>query len=223
MPTSAVCTRKSNTRRTIWRTSHTRVSTEKRCFVEMTSTISEVQAVYLQLPSGEALSTPREARLAVLIPCFNEAATIATVVREFRQVAPSAAVYVFDNNSTDGSAAIAEASGATVVRVLRQGKGNVVRAMMSRIDAEVYVMVDADDTYPAARLHDLVSPVLTGDADMVVGARLDTALEDAFRPLHAVGNRAFCRLVSLIFGTTVTDMLSGYRAFNARVARCLPI
>jgi glycosyltransferase involved in cell wall biosynthesis len=163
-------------------------------------------------------------RIAVLVPCLNESLTIGKVVDDFRAAAPTATVYVFDNNSTDDSPAIAVAHGATLVRVRRQGKGNVVRAMMSSVDADAYIMVDGDDTYTAESLDQLIQPVLSGEADMVVGARLDTAVdEQAFRPLHELGNRAFCRLVGMIFRTPVTDMLSGYRAFNARVAKFLPI
>ena len=118
-------------------------------------------------------------RVAVLVPCFNEAATIARVVRDFRAQLPGADVYVFDNNSTDGSAELARAEGAHVQLVPRRGKGEVVRAMFRDVDADVYVMVDGDSTYPADRVGDLVAPVVEGRAEMVVGTRLSEFGDDA--------------------------------------------
>lgn len=136
---------------------------------------------------------------------------------------PSAEVVVFDNNSTDRSAAIAAEKSARVVRVSRQGKGNVVRAMLKRVEADVYVMLDADATYPAARIPDLIEPVVDGTSDMVVGARLGSPEAGAFRRFHHTGNVVLCRLISLIWGARLTDVLSGYRAFTSEVARIVPI
>src|SRR5512135_1747856 len=119
--------------------------------------------------------------IAVLIPCYNEALTIAEVVREFRAELPTAAVFVFDNNSADDTAANAAAAGACVYRERRQGKGYVVQTMFREIDADVYIMVDGDRTYSAASVHDLIAPILTGDADMVVGSRLHAESRSAFR------------------------------------------
>ena len=139
-----------------------------------------------------------------------------------RAACRDAEIVVFDNNSTDRSAAIATEKGVRVVRVSRQGKGNVVRAMLKRVEADVYVMLDADATYPAERIPDLLRPVSDGSSDMVVGARSRPAA-GAFRRFHHTGNRILCRLISLIWGARLTDVLSGYRAFTAEVARMLPV
>jgi hypothetical protein len=176
--------------------------------------------VDVPLTNELAESSPR---LAVVIPCFNEERTIASVIEDFRCVVPTASVYVFDNNSTDSSAEIARMHGARVIPVSRQGNGHVVRAMLSRVSADVYIMVDGDDTYPARELPKLLAPVFAGRADMVVGARLAASPDRAYRPLHESGNRLFCWLVSLIFSTSLRDVLSGYRVFNAEIASGLPI
>jgi glycosyltransferase involved in cell wall biosynthesis len=167
--------------------------------------------------------TITEPRIAVLVPCYNEELTIGKVIASFRAELPGADIYVFDNNSSDASAKIAREHGAHVIPVRRQGKGNVVRAMLTRVDADAYVMVDADDTYPAHKVHCLLQPVLDGKVDMAVGARLQIHEDGAFRPLHEVGNHLFCWLVNLIFGASLKDVLSGYRAFNGAVAKALPI
>lgn len=140
-----------------------------------------------------------------------------------RASCPDAEIVVFDNNSTDRSAAIAAGKNVRVVRVSRQGKGNVVRAMLKKVEADVYVMLDADATYPAARIPDLIKPVLDGTSDMVVGARLGSPEAGAFRRFHQTGNVVLCRLISLIWGARLTDVLSGYRVFTAEVARTLPV
>ena len=140
-----------------------------------------------------------------------------------RAACRAAEIVVFDNNSTDRSAAIAAEKSVRVVRVSRQGKGNVVRAMLKRVEADVYVMLDADATYPAARIPDLIKPVRDGSSDMVVGARLGSPEAGAFRRFHHTGNLILCRLISLIWGARLTDVLSGYRAFSAEVARILPV
>ncbi len=159
----------------------------------------------------------------MLLPCYNEEATIGAVIDEVRAACPDASVVVFDNNSTDRSSAIAAEKNVRVVRVSRQGKGNVVRAMLKKVEADVYVMLDADATYPAARMPDLIKPVLDGTSDMVVGARLGSPEAGAFRRFHHTGNIVLCRLISLIWGARLTDVLSGYRAFTAEVARILPV
>jgi len=162
-------------------------------------------------------------RIAVLIPCYNEAATIGKVVDDFSAKLPTATVYVFDNCCTDGTARIAKEHGAEVLREPRQGKGFVVNSMLSRVDADYYVMVDGDDTYPADSVNDLLAPVLAGEADMVVGARLADYKDKSFRPLHVMGNKFVKGMINLIFGVRLTDILSGYRAFNRNVVNNVPI
>ena len=161
--------------------------------------------------------------IAVLLPCYNEETTIASVIDDARTVCPDAEIVVFDNNSTDRSAQVATDKNVRVVRVSSQGKGNVVRAMLKRVEADVYVMLDADATYPAARMPDLIKPVVDGTSDMVVGARLGSPEAGAFRRFHHTGNVILCRLISLIWGANLTDVLSGYRAFTSEVARILPV
>jgi glycosyltransferase involved in cell wall biosynthesis len=159
----------------------------------------------------------------VLIPCYNEEATIAKVVGDFRAALPEAAVYVFDNNCTDRTAAIAAEHGAVVFREPRQGKGYVVDNMLDRVEADYYVMVDGDDTYPAEKARDLLAPVMSGEADMAVGARLAEYDDRSFRPLHVAGNNLVRGLINRIFGASLTDIMSGYRAFNRRVVRRIPV
>jgi glycosyltransferase involved in cell wall biosynthesis len=167
--------------------------------------------------SGETVRT------AVLIPCFNEELTIGKVIDDFRRELPGATVVVVDNCSTDRSAAIAAERGAIVLREPRQGKGYVVDSMLARVDADLYVMVDGDDTYPAERVHGLLQPVLAGEADMCVGARLETFSGGSFRPLHLFGNKLVRFLVNWMAGTRLTDIMSGYRAFGRQVADRVPL
>jgi glycosyltransferase involved in cell wall biosynthesis len=162
-------------------------------------------------------------RIAVLLPCYNEEATIGAVIDDVRSACADAEIVVFDNNSTDRSAAIAAEKNVRLVRVSRQGKGNVVRAMLKKVDADFYVMLDADATYPADRIPDLLKPVIDGSSDMVVGARLGSPEAGSFRRFHHTGNVILCRVVSLIWGAKLTDVLSGYRAFTDEVARILPV
>ena len=162
-------------------------------------------------------------RIAVLIPCHNEAAAIGKVVDEFRGELPEAVVYVFDNCSTDETARFAREHGATILSEPRKGKGFVIEGMLNRIDADYYVMVDGDDTYPADRVHELLEPVTAGLADMTVGARVAADAGKAFRPLHVLGNRLVRRLINVIFSCKLTDILSGYRAFNRKVVARVPI
>ena len=161
--------------------------------------------------------------VAVLIPCYNEELTIEKVIERFRQELPSAEIYVFDNCSTDASAAKAVKCGAKVIFEPRQGKGFVVERMFESMDADVYVMVDGDDTYPAEDVHKLIEPVITARADMAVGARLSQYSGQSFRPLHVFGNNLVRCLVNWIFKAKLTDIMSGYRAFNRRVAATIPV
>lgn len=162
-------------------------------------------------------------RIAILIPCYNEAATIGKVVDDFRAQLPEATIYVFDNCCTDETADVAMSHGATVVKEPRRGKGFVVESMFDRIDAEYFVMADGDDTYPPEKVHDLLAPVLDGDADMAVGARLGEYSDKSFRRLHIAGNSLVRWLINRIFHTNLTDILSGYRAYNRRVVSRVPI
>ena len=162
--------------------------------------------------------------IAVLIPCYNEAATIAKVVRDFRAALPDAVIYVYDNNSTDGTGEIAAAAGAVVRREYRQGKGNVIRSMFRDIDAECYIMADGDDTYPAEEAAALIEPVLAGRADMVVGDRLSsTYFTENKRPFHNVGNRMVRGLINRIFRSGVQDIMTGYRAFSWLFVKSIPV
>ena len=159
--------------------------------------------------------------IAVLVPCYNEAATIAKVVADFRAALPGAGIHVYDNNSTDGTAALAEAAGAIVRRETRQGKGNVVRRMFADIDADIYVLVDGDDTYSAESAPGLVAELCAGPFDMVNGARAADSAH-AYRPGHAFGNRLMTSLVRFIFGAGTRDMLSGYKVFSRRFVKSFP-
>ena len=162
-------------------------------------------------------------RLALLIPCFNERLTIASVVEDFRRHVPEAQIHVFDNNSTDGSAELAAAAGAIVHTVPVRGKGEVVRAMFREVEADVYAMVDADCTYPADRLRDLVAPVAEGRADMVVGTRLEQHGSGSFRPLHVFGNNLMLRTINALFAARLSDVMSGYRVFSSRFVKTMPV
>jgi glycosyltransferase involved in cell wall biosynthesis len=156
-------------------------------------------------------------RVAVAIPCFNEAAAIAGVVASWRSALPAAAVVVFDNNSTDGTAALAEAAGARVVPVAEQGKGHVVRAIFATLaDVDAVVMIDGDGTYPADAVGPLLAPVLAGAADMAVGARVPVAEAGAMSPLRGVGNVLIRSAFRLLIGRGPGDLLSGYRVFGRR-------
>lgn len=164
---------------------------------------------------------PDNIEVAVLLPCYNEAATIGNVVRSFREALPDARVYVYDNNSTDGTALTAMLAGATVVRERRQGKGHVVRRMFCDIDADIYVMADGDGTYAPEDAEELIRTLITERADMVVGTRRGVHA-DAGRQGHAFGNRMFNWLYRFLFGNDFTDILSGYRAFSRRFVKSFP-
>jgi glycosyltransferase involved in cell wall biosynthesis len=165
----------------------------------------------------------RQARVALLVPCFNEERTVGKVIDDFRRELPTADIVVIDNCCTDATAAIAAEHGALVIREPRKGKGFTVETMFDRIDADVYVMVDGDDTYDAAAVHRLVSPILTGDADMTVGTRLSTHASKSFRRFHVFGNNLVRYLVNWVGNAELTDIMSGYRAMTRRVALRLPV
>ena len=163
-------------------------------------------------------------KIAVLIPCYNEAATIEKVVRDFRAVLPEAVVYVYDNNSSDGTAEIAAAAGAVVRHEPRHGKGNVIRAMFRDIDAKCYLMADGDDTYPADHAREMVNMVLQEGADMVVGDRLSsTYFTENKRPFHNTGNTAVRKLVNVFFKGDIKDIMTGYRAFSPEFVKSFPV
>jgi len=163
-------------------------------------------------------------RTAVLIPCHNERASVAKVVADYRRLLPDAVIYVYDNNSSDGTAEAAAAAGAVVVPEYRQGKGFVVRSMFRDIDADVYLMVDGDDTYEAKDVAALVDPIVDGRADMVVGNRLAGGyLEKNTRPLHGFGNRLVRWMINRIFRARLADIMSGARAFSRSFVRGYPV
>jgi glycosyltransferase involved in cell wall biosynthesis len=159
--------------------------------------------------------------IAVLVPCFNESAAIAKVVGDFRAALPDATVYVYDNNSTDDTSAVAAAAGAEVRRETRRGKGNVVRRMFQDVEADVYVMVDGDDTYDARVAPALVARLVDDNLDMVVGKRIETQ-KAAYRAGHRLGNSVLTGLVRWLFGAQIDDMLSGYRVFSRRFVKSFP-
>lgn len=161
-------------------------------------------------------------RLAVLIPCYNEEKTVGKVIRDFRSHVPAAEIYVFDNNSTDRTVEEARRAGAIVRRETRQGKGFVVHTMFKEVDADVYVMVDGDDTYPADKVHELIRPVVTGAADVVIGSRLQAGPSRGFKLLNFVGNHLYLVLLNSLFRVQLTDLLSGYRAISRRVVKSVP-
>ena len=167
--------------------------------------------------------SPSSPRVAVMIPCFNEAVTVAKVVSDFRLALPEATIYVFDNNSTDDTAREAADAGATVVPSPEQGKGNVVRHMFRHIQADHFLLVDGDDTYPADQAPRLLAAMAEGDYDMVIGARMEQASKGAFPRFHHFGNKLLLQLVRLLFRIDVRDLLSGYRVFSRRFIDRMPL
>lgn len=178
-------------------------------------------AVNSQQPDSRVPELLELLNVAILVPCYNEGATIRAVVTEMRQALPCATVYVYDNNSTDATVREATAAGAIVRPEPRQGKGFVVRRMFADIEADVYLMVDGDDTYDATAARDLVLRLVTENLDMVNGARLATEAM-AYRPGHEFGNRLLSGLVRKAFGDEFRDMLSGYRVFSRRFVKSFP-
>jgi glycosyltransferase involved in cell wall biosynthesis len=161
-------------------------------------------------------------RIAVLLPCFNEEAAVATVVADFRTALPGATIYVYDNNSTDRTAEVARQAGAEVRSERRQGKGHVVRRMFADIDADIYVLADGDATYDAASAPRLIVRLVEDHLDMVVGLRIDQA-EAAYRRGHRTGNWMLTHFLSSVFGQAFTDILSGYRVFSRRFIKSFPV
>lgn len=165
------------------------------------------------------------AKIAVLIPCYNESITISKVVSDFRKVLPQAIVYVYDNNSNDDTTKLAEEAGAIVVQEPRQGKGNVLRQMVRDIDADYYILVDGDDTYPAESSLKMLEILQEDKADMVIGDRITCGAygKENKRPFHDFGNKLVRYLIYRIYGKKLTDVMTGYRAFNRVFAKTLPI
>ena len=163
-------------------------------------------------------------KIAVLVPCYNEAQTIKTVIEDWKNALPEATVYVYDNNSTDNTASIAEKAGAVVRYEYKQGKGSVIRRMFREIDAEVYVMVDGDNTYSSASAKEMVALIQDGKADMVVGDRLSsTYFSENKRPFHNIGNRLVRGSINLLFDSNVLDVMTGCRAFSQEFVKSFPV
>ena len=163
-------------------------------------------------------------KIAVLIPCYNESRTVAKVVADFKAALPEAVVYVYDNNSTDGTAEIAAAAGAVVRHEYQQGKGNVIRRMFREIDASCYIMADGDDTYPAEFAPEMAAKVLERGADMVVGDRLSaTYFTENKRPFHNFGNKLVRHSINALFKSDIRDIMTGYRAFSYQFVKSVPV
>ncbi len=163
-------------------------------------------------------------KIAILIPCFNEEQTIGKVIGDFRAVLPLADIYVFNNNSTDRTTEVAKAAGAIVRQVYQQGKGNVIRAMFREVEADCYLMIDGDDTYPAEYAQGMTDMILAGRADMVIGDRLSaTYFTENKRPFHNLGNRLVRYLINRIYRSNVRDIMTGYRAFSRAFVKTFPV
>lgn len=163
-------------------------------------------------------------KIAVLIPCYNERSTIQKVVLDYKKALPEADIYVYDNNSSDGSDELARQAGAIVRYERRQGKGNVIRSMFRDIEADCYLMVDADDTYPAENAREMTDAVLTEGIDMVIGDRLSsTYFTENKRPFHNVGNRVVRAMINRLFRSNVRDIMTGYRAFSRLFVKSYPV
>lgn len=163
-------------------------------------------------------------KIAVLIPCYNEAKTVEKVIKDFKKALPEATIYVYDNNSNDGTDEIARKAGAVVRYERKQGKGNVIRTMFREIDAECYIMTDGDDTYPAEDARKMCDLVLNKNVDMVIGDRLSsTYFEENKRPFHNVGNVVVRGLINLIYKSKIRDVMTGYRAFSYRFVKTFPV
>lgn len=173
----------------------------------------------------DTAATPQgnKPRIKVLIPCFNEEVTIGKVIDDFRHELPEAEIVVYDNLSTDRTAEIAREHGATLRRVNIQGKGHVIAHMFRKEEGDIFIMVDGDDTYDAASVRRLMAPVLAGEADMVVGARLHQYTDQSFRPFHVFGNNLVRWLINTIFRSKLTDIMSGYRVYTPEVTRNVPV
>lgn len=163
-------------------------------------------------------------KIAVLIPCYNEAKTVEKVVKDYKKALPEADIYVYDNNSSDGTDKIARKAGAIVKYEYRQGKGNVIRSMFKDIEADCYLMIDGDDTYPAENAREMCDLILEGKADMVIGDRLSsTYFTENKRPFHNLGNRLVRGLINKLFKSNVRDIMTGYRAFSYEFVKTFPV
>jgi glycosyltransferase involved in cell wall biosynthesis len=163
-------------------------------------------------------------KIAVLIPCYNESSTIAKVVENYKNALPEAEIFVYDNNSTDGTDEIARKAGATVRYEYRQGKGNVIRSMFREIEADCYLMTDGDDTYPAENAREMCDYVINNMADMVIGDRLSsTYFQENKRPFHNFGNKLVRKLINKLFNNNVRDIMTGYRAFSRPFVKNFPV
>jgi hypothetical protein len=171
--------------------------------------------------AGKGVMTKAALRIAVLVPCFNEEAAIGSVVADFRSALPDADIYVYDNNSSDRTAMIANIAGAIVRQEMRQGKGYVVRRMFADIEADIYLLVDGDATYAAASAPGMIDQLLSQHLDMVVGRRIDQS-DACYRPGHRGGNRLLTGVLAMVFGQTFKDVLSGYRVFSRRFVKSFP-
>lgn len=166
----------------------------------------------------------KDKKIAVLIPCYNESKTIAKVIKDYKKVLPKADIYVYDNNSTDGTDEIARKAGAIVKYEYRQGKGNVIRSMFKDIDADCYLMIDGDDTYPKENAKEMCDLVLEGKADMVIGDRLSsTYFTENKRPFHNFGNKLVRGLINTLFKSNIRDIMTGYRAFSYEFVKTFPV
>lgn len=166
----------------------------------------------------------KDKKIAVLIPCYNESKTIAKVIKDYKKVLPKADIYVYDNNSTDGTDEIARKAGAIVKYEYRQGKGNVIRSMFKDIDADCYLMIDGDDTYPKENAKEMCDLVLEGKADMVIGDRLSsTYFTENKRPFHNFGNKLVRGLINILFKSNIRDIMTGYRAFSYDFVKTFPV
>lgn len=173
---------------------------------------------------GEMMTNNKKQNIAVLIPCYNEEQTVSKTVKDFKKALPEAKIYVYNNNSKDKTAELAKKAGAIVRNEYQQGKGNVVRSMFRDIDADIYVLVDGDDTYPAKEAGKLIKPVEEGRADMVIGDRLSsTYYTENKRPFHNFGNDLVRNLVNFLFKAHVKDIMTGYRVFSKKFVKCMPI
>lgn len=176
------------------------------------------------MPRSKKIKSEYKERIAVLIPCYNEELTVEKTVSDFKKALPNADIYVYNNNSKDKTKELAIKAGAIVKDEYRQGKGAVVRSMFRDIDADVYIMVDGDDTYPAEEVDGLIRPVLEGKADMVIGDRLSsTYYTENKRPFHNFGNSLVKGLINFLFKSDLNDIMTGYRAFSKKFVKCMPV
>lgn len=164
-------------------------------------------------------------KIAILVPCYNEELTVQKVVRDFKQYCPTADIYIYDNNSKDKTYDLALQAGAIVRKETKQGKGNVIKSMFRDIDADVYVLVDGDDTYPAEEVKKLIDPVISDNVDMVIGDRLSngTYFNENKRGFHNFGNNLVKELINKLFKSDIKDIMTGYRAYSKKFVKCIPV